>query len=495
MIYQELHTINTLFIGHPDEKLPDLYCPREEIISPKKILKCTRSSNKWIKFDDSFYYVKIPWDVCYTDYNTPIKSTYFYVLTNTPYLFQSILTSTNMTLWLSHWWSSSFLITSPIFKTNNKKFISKFEYPENTIDITDTINEFNELITNKSYSIGNGVILMLSMYRLGLLPESDITNALRTIFINGIGDYIQPISSIWEGYYYGHQIPHLADFPWYYGKLSINIINTFNTISDNLDIFVLLHNEQILVTSYQSALYPNFHKDLWEYYENNQRWLTGFNPDDDGGIVLPDIPGFINMILKNKNGWKWWCNNYTNYLNRITPIYTEEILFYTFHLYSISTTNYHKRIRVLWEHLYKCYFPENSLYGKLLMRILFKCNENDNRIPISFLIDTLKNNNINLFEKYYYKIYINYNNILEVIFPEINFAIIYNNTIFSLIKNSNNKNIIKYYKILEKRISMRLCTIYKLFGLGSLNNKAKYSHTIGDLIITYLKDNRDVLTL
>lgn len=426
-----------------------------------------------------FNYINIPWN---KKYSKDIKSTNFYVLSNFLIMFNTIHKNTNWVQWLRFWGLKPFLITTPIFKCNNKKYISKFTYPESVYDIGYS-DELEKLIATRSYTIANGYILFLALFRIGYITENQVIEALKECYtIN----YYQEVHYEWENLYYGHQIPHIADFPWYYGtsELTENILNILMPQRSGYD-FILSINNYYITPTFQSTMFPNFNSILWNKW-NHEKWIIDYRN------IIPDIPGFIQSIIKNKKTWNWWNLNKNEYLYRLNK-YNNDIFVYIFYKLKDCIKYSHKnRLRQLYKDiLNNC---ESESVRLFLVKYLLKIRIHDlldNRysyyrvfkIPPEFLLNCLKIHNIRL--------YIFDNTIYKPLSTPVN-LLIANDSIewtdinlykFLLLDNTVKSNI-------EKRILNRLCQIYRTFGLFKDSKESNY---VGVLLLEYLKKNLEYL--
>lgn len=486
MNYRELNILNTLLVAEPDRRLPPLYCPRDEIASPQKLSKIINKlywDGVYTHNNRNFTYINVPWNKTYSN---GIKSSNFYVLSNYIVMFNTVHTTTNWVQWLRFWGLKPFLITTPIFHTRQQKYISKFTYPETAVDVG-YHNELDVLIANRSYTIANGYIFFLALYRKGIIPEEIVLEALRECYTV---NYYQEVHYEWQDLYYGHDIPHIADFPWYYGtsELTENILNILMPNTFGFE-FILSLNNYLILPTFQSTMFPNLNTIMWDKWKYD-KWIIDYIRDDCR--IIPDIPGFIHSVIKNKFTWEWWNSNKKEYISRMSGYYGE-IFVYIFYKLK-NTRKYSERNRLM--HLYRdiinnCdgiyikYFLEKYLLKQRLNNLLKNRYSYYEvfKIPSEFIMDCLKIQNINLqiFDDRMYRT-LNVPVKLLIANDKIQWKEI-NLYKFIRLDKSVKKNI-------DKVILHKLCCIYKYFGLFKKSDTQNY---IGVLLLEYLKKNIEYL--
>jgi hypothetical protein len=345
------------------------YYPREEIAHPIKLKNIVENkSNIWKihRFENNnFYAIWIPWFKKYKFFNDIISTESFYVLTERPALFYTfneiidelmILNNykninnskyinnydyknnneiiNKIKQWLHKWWNTPFLITIPILYQNNSLYIINNILPYSNIDLKDydKTDYLNVLLANKSYTIANGLTLLLAYHRLGLI-NANITHTVLDDFIykNDL-NIIQNVTDDWHTLYYGNLIPHIADFPAYYictgpNFAHENVVDLFKSYFDfNLILSNIIPSVNVFTSPF-SAMFPYFNTCLWKEFYKQNIWAN--ISDNLNDIVIPDLVGFIHSILTTKKSWKFWCKNYNDLLISIQINYsTKEKLIY-----------------------------------------------------------------------------------------------------------------------------------------------------------------------
>lgn len=483
MNYREFNILNTLIIAEPGKVLPPLYSPRDEIAHPHKLYKLInkyRWDGVYEHNNRHFNYISIPW---VRSYSKKIESSNFYVLSNYTVMFNTINKDTNWKQWLQFWGLKPFLITTPVFKSRGSRYISKYSYPESICEIG-FADELNKLIESRSYTIANGYILFLALYRIGYIKENIVVETLiKSYNIN----YYQEIHYEWQDLYYGHDIPHIADFPWYYGtaELSENVLNLLmpRTLGYN---FILSINNYYITPTFQSTMFPKMNPILWDKWDNSgDKWITDYTKPDCR--IIPDIPGFIQSIITNKKSWNWWNLNKIEYIRRLNNHYNE-IFVYIFYKLK-NSTKYSEKNKL--KHIYRDILnkTEPDRIKDFLTKYLLKIRIHDLlnnrysyyevfRIPSQFIIDSLKihGERLQIFDDTIYKSLVTPVNLL-IANDNIRWSSI---NLYKFIKLDN-----RVSSVIDKRILYRLCCIHKYFS------DSRY--IIGTLLIDYLKRNREFL--
>lgn len=482
MNYREFNILNTLLIAEPRKVLPPLYSPRDEICHPRKLFKIINRRHwdgVYTHNNRRFNYINISWK---KQYSKNIQSSDFYVLSNYLIMFNTIHKNTNWIQWLRFWGLKPFLVTAPIFESNGTRYISKFTYPESIFDIGYS-EELEKLISSRSYTIANGYILFLALFRIGYIREEIVIEALKECYNN---NYYQEVHYEWQDLYYGHDIPHIADFPWYYGtsELTENILTHLMPQRSGFN-FVLSINNYNITPTFQSTMFPIFNSNLWDKWDH-EKWLTDYTN------IIPDIPGFIQSIIKNKTSWNWWNLNKAEYLQRLDNYYNEIFIYIFYKLKDSIKYSHQNRLRHLYKDiLHNCNSDRLRLF---LVKYLLKVRIHDLldnrysyyhvfRIPSEFLLNCMKIHNTRLciFDDIIYK----------SISTPVN-LLIANDTI-----EWTDINLYKFILLnsevkekIEKRILTRLLYIYRYFGLFKNSQERSY---VGVLLLEYLKTQKEVL--
>jgi len=475
----EIKLINNLLIGVPGKVLQPLFCQRDEIASPEKLKALLNIKNRDGIFTDNannnFHYIRVPW---IKEYREGIHSTNFYILTNNRLMF-NVKPTVNLSMWLEYWGHQTFLVTTPVFNKDGFKYICKHTYPESIIHIYDeTYSELTYLINNKSYTICNGYIYMLALYRLGILKEKAIIKALQDNYV--ANSYYHYVYIEWQSLYYGNVIPHIADFPYMYGtsQLSLNLINLLKPDIFPFN-FIISLNNNLIVQTFESTMFPDFNISNWKAL-SKKNWPRR--------NIIPDIPGFIDAIMKNKKTWRWWNLNKKDYLE-VLRNNSKDILYYIFYKYYISA-NGHRKLR----HLYKDIITNNDQLNDFVRTYLIKVRLNRllnscfslSDIPIQFIVDYMYN--IKLFDTSLFT------NLSQPIILIRSFDIIKwtHIDIYSFIRYDY-----KLYCVFERKIMNNLCKYYILFGMGRRKNALGINeyraYNIGNLILLTLKNKRSHL--
>ena len=362
MIFNELNLINQYYVVDPLNIVPNNLCPREEYADPRKIFKILYKAQKWdiIQiYDRWYYYIKIPWVKEYKSLkHSKIKSLYYYVLTDKPSLFKN-LPKNNFKEWLNDNWSKTFLISALVF-THNYKFLTYNSnsnryciYLNGCIDGND---EVRTIIYNNSYTICNGLILLLSLHRINKIKEGHLFNDLsiwyQSFSRNGI---YHIVDEQWEYIYYSNNISLIADLPYYYlcfgpNFSSKSIRSIFKTENYDELFSQYINGATISATNQNSIMYPYFNKDVMLEYNT-------YNEIMENDTYNIDISGYIQSIIVDDEVWNKWVyyKGYNiNYIlsshNSIVKL-LERVFRTCFYLYKFGSDNIKinkKKLRLLW---------------------------------------------------------------------------------------------------------------------------------------------------
>lgn len=452
----EIHLINNVIISEPNRYMLNICYPREEIAKPEKLLKVSKvTTREWndniyiSQYKKIFYYAKINWEVKYKDFNN-VHSKHFYILSECPSMFQfhntNIKSYKEWEEWIVKYWSKPFLITTPVFKTNANNFIINCSKPQfsgefyNASGSGSDIETIHQLLRYQSYTIGNGLILLLALTRLKKIKVKYVRNLVLNLF--NMHTYLQPIYSSWSELYYGKIIPNIADFPWYYnipdGKLLRILLSDYNN-----SIFIQYNN---LTTSLQSSCFPdNLNEKLWDIYETYNKWPLNYYQEYPTTEI--DIAGFIRAIVKNKTTWKWWMKNYIKYFDifKVRRKTIVKMLIFIFHMYNTNQSNI--RIKKLWNQVITFAYENNRNSFSLFVITYLSIHRN---IPIPLLKDILYE--CDIFKKYRVT-----------------------TSIFTYLRDENDPESF-YNLVLKKKITFRLL-ILKQFGYEISNIMANWFKT------------------
>jgi len=285
---QEFHLLNRTYITQPDTNTSAMFGIPEDIITPDKIKYILDNIDKCQKNNKNEYILKMTFNESL--YNFEKKQAY--MMTLNPFLFNSIPSDNPNEIfeWLINHWNDRFLITfsiyhNYIFDIEKVCFIKK----------TDKEIEFNNLIKNNQYTIGNGLILALSIYSLGNYWSSENFKEAFEQFLmvnyNKLNTFIQPE---WK-HYYKHYL-QISEYPFFYAFQYVPF-----------DIYSLIFN----YTKYKYNYYNYYNN-----YDNRMYFGTLYS-----AVINPTIEHY--KFMKNTHYTKFinLMNNYQNNLKIHYNIY------------------------------------------------------------------------------------------------------------------------------------------------------------------------------
>jgi hypothetical protein len=452
--------------------------------------------------------------------------------------------------WVINWWNTSFLISIPILHCNSGPFIINNTFPPERITLCDCLQQdyCEKLLDHQSYTIANGMTLILGLHRIKRI-SAYILKPLLDNFMKIESPFIyQDVSDTWSQLYYASSISQIADFPWYYTCMGPqfaheNIVEIFRPENiEDYDTHLFISQNQFVFTSPQCAMFPFFNPCLWERHNEMLPWLDPSNIDSENGDILyPDIAGCIHGILTTKGSWRWWKKNNFEMLTQIKNAYIsqekciEDLLQVCSHYYWFGSPYthkyYRKKIRYIWNCIIRVIDMNLSLIPRMIGRFIIKehlCQKfildgqpNQlwvNPMPFSMCKDFLRiyNSKISLYNTINFSIITNHSEILKRLFPdshsiEQKLRIVYENqqepTIIKVPSAVFNRSLITLFKYsfpdsalqtfyrfyIDKTIVTRLSIIYFTFGLKNYSTTQFY--TVGEIIIEFLKKNKDYLIL
>lgn len=515
MIFTEINLINQYYIVDPLNIIPYNLCPREEYADPHKIFKIlSLKQKKWNIiniYDNYYYYLKIPWNKKYNSLkHSNIESLYFYVITDEPSIFNHI-PKNNFKQWLECNSSKTFLISCPIF-TYNDKFITynSHIYPY-CININQSItiyDEIRDVVYNNSYTICNGLTLLLSLHRLNKIDQNLLYIELFDWYkkFNNDGIY-HIVNHNWENIYYTNNIALIADLPYYYLCFGPNfgsktIRDIFKTNDDYYEVFSqYVNGNSIYITKQNVIMYPYYDKELFDTINEDIDNDNNNNDENEIEKYNIDISGYIQSIISNKEIWEEWKYkkgfNINNILiNQTSSIFAilENIFKTCFYLYKYGSDNIKinkKRIRELWNicmdelDIDKIIVP--ILFNAMLFRniIIGKLNKNQ-LIPIVFIKDVLQKYNIDIYNNNTYKIKSNYfynlnNNYLSIQVNNNSKFVEINSNLYDIFKDNYGDIKLYYDKYIYDRNTKILCILSVL------------PYGISNPVINFLKNNKKYL--
>lgn len=187
----ELHLVNRIYISNAPKKNIFSLDEHEDVIEPFKIQEILNQLSD-IQWDPlhHMYILKCrvpkvyPYGMC---------REYFYMMTNSMNVFTLPEKEEDLYEWLINHWEDKFLITFPIYSYQDKTYT--FNIQEITFEAQKDI-DIHTMIQKKQYTIGNGLILLLSLNKWS---NDSLLNAIQRLFL--VRSKFETIKLFWMPYY------------------------------------------------------------------------------------------------------------------------------------------------------------------------------------------------------------------------------------------------------------------------------------------------------
>lgn len=552
MQYQEVNLFNTAFICPFTEKRPVSLYVREDIIDAQKIELVCHETTEWklVEYNDHAYYMAwIPLENRHTKVkNGKIKQLGFYVMTDTPSMFEVGHMHRNME-WLEHCWDKMFLMTTPVLQyvpassmhTMNMHmdyFISN-TYPLRKVLIVghSVHTTWMEMLQNRAYTFGNGLSLYLTMMKSGRISLFDGKQHIERMFHDFGIELFQPVNDRWMELYYGHPIMHVCDNHYFYCAMGnpcvpYEIFEMFAPHDDDV-IMNVAHGNTLVLSTVRSILLTNFRAEWWERLIGEAWYECPFDIQV-GDEYAPNLASFFLSMVRSKGSWNWWMTHRHEYIESLNEMLTryhspirvmENILQPVLHLYEHAQEYTPKlcysRLRTLWKQLLARFDPNCEHVVNLIQRWSLRYTFIHTlkvsgyisqpgwefQPPVAFMKDVVEiyGERCDLYRKYSLRIYTEYDRMIAHRFPALlnDGHVLRSNvdTIKVLQMAPKHSTYHTFYKtFVRARIDSRMMGIYH--GFGMLENKISTvpewkklpgMHTIGFLLLEYIQQNPNLL--
>ena len=258
---QELHLLNRIYIYPPGKKMLPYFGDSEDVITPDKVLN-TLNQLHTMEYDEtiqnSVLKLHLP-----KKYKNNIHRDTIYVMTKDREMFQNLKDLNYQDEeaifdWLLHYWQEAFLMTFPIYLYHDISYT--FNLKKLAFEISP--NNYHYLIEQGSYTVGNGVTLLLSLNSVGWISNEMTWNVLHR-FIEKISDdeWMYNIPDKWVMYYYPHNL-HIADFPFLYAFQFCDplVYQSLYSLTSNRLYYFMENNEYLYISNiFTVHSYPQKH--------------------------------------------------------------------------------------------------------------------------------------------------------------------------------------------------------------------------------------------
>lgn len=551
MQYQEINLFNTAFIPSFVEKRPIPLYVREDIIDAEKIAQICNDSTEWklVEYQDHAYYMAwVPLhNHCTRLKHGIIHHIGFYVLTDAPSMFDTAHNGHTMD-WLKHYWDKLFLMTTPVLKYVPKSsarthdvhidYFVPNKYPMQKVLVLDHSihTTWLEQLQTRSYTLGNGLTIFLSMIKSGQIPARIGKTCIQELFRRHGTELFQQVSDRWMELYYGHPTMHVCDNPYFYCAMGnpsapFDVFQMFAPHDDDV-VMNISHGNTRIVSTLRSVILTNFRPDWWDRIMGDA-WYEcplDINMEDE---YTPNIASFFLSMVRTKHTWQWWMSHHAEYLLSLRALLStyyspirmlEQLLQPVLHFYGHaqehSPTLCYSRLRMLWSQILTQFDPNCEYIIPMIQRWSLRYSFVHTlkvggyisqpgwefEAPVAFLKDVVQTyrEKCELFKPIQLRIYSEYDRMIVRTYPDLQHdtALRSNfNTVQVLqIAPPHSTFHIFYQTWLKPVMESRVCGIYR--GFGMLENKVSTVpkwrtvsglHTVGFLVLEHIKSHPDIL--
>ena len=454
------------------------------------------------------------------------KTLYNHILFDNIKMFQKLENSKyDIYDWLKQYWDTPFLISNPVFISTNdsniKYCFSNIKCTSIELNNSNIDEEYNQIITNGCFSIGNGLIIGLYFVSYGFWKEKDFINAilklidqkiLRSLFSNNKNHSLYFFTSL-KGYWselfniYPHQIiDNIFKYTFIFNSPNIyKFIYTLSNIEDNLIINNNIFDNEIYITSIFSYIKT---KHQYDFFKNTTNLIKSYR-DPLPQNLYNSVNNFtfnyyyrIDNIINSKKLYRYFINCNKSELKVLLFQKCEQINIDSI-LFNITKTicylykkyNKYKRNRLenIWRKINVIYYNKIIKILKYYFTYTILHKNNNSFIPIKlFKINIFRNNNFSYFKPFLIDIYID--NEIPYFLRKVDEKennITYETSwkdIFKYMDDNYNKS--EYKLCIEKKISRKLYYIYKI---TNNTENASYSYVNEIMKYFYYWDNKDEL--
>lgn len=552
MQYQELNIFNTAFIPPFTEKRPISLYAREDIIDTEKVLRACATNVEWklVEYQDNVFFstwIPLP--------NRSMKLKHgivhqlgVYVLTDTPSMFETVQRG-HAHEWLPHHWDKMFLMTTPVLKyvpkssshsldmhidyfVPNTYPLQKVLLPDHSVHTT-----WIDMLQARSYTIGNGMTLFLTMIKSGNIPAYTGKTCIQRLFQQYGVDMFQPVHGRWMELCYGHPTMHVCDSPCYYAAMGnpsvpYDIFELFSISHDDDVLMNIANGNNRIISTLRSVILTQFRPEWWERVMGTAWYECPLHirVEDE---YDPNLASFFLAMVRTKVSWKWWLAHQEEYLESLHALLSkyhapipmlEHMIQPVLHLYEhaqeYTPTLCYSRLRHLWQAVLRRFDPECKHLMQLIQRWSLRCTFIhvlktggyisqpgwEFEAPVAFLKDVVEiyGETCDLYRRIPLRIYSEYDQLIARTYPELHYDTALRSNFHTIkvlqLAPAHTTFHIFYKTFVLPRIESRLAGIYH--GFGMLENrmssvpswrKVGGLHTVGFLVLEHLREHRDML--
>lgn len=251
----EFHLLNRTYITPPGKNVSVAFGISEDTITPKKIKYIIDHIDECQMNDKNEYTLEIT--LAESLFNFEKK--HFYMMTTNLLLFKTIPLEDDPTLiydWLINCSGDRFLLTFPIY--------DNYIFDIHKMIFTKKVNEdleFNKLIENDQFTIGDGLIIAFSLYSIGYWSTNNFKIALEKFLITKYNKLNLNIPKEWMNYYRQHYL-HISNYPFFYAfqYVSYDIYSLMFNYKDEEYYYYVYYNDHnnrmYFGTLYTALIHP-----------------------------------------------------------------------------------------------------------------------------------------------------------------------------------------------------------------------------------------------
>lgn len=505
--YIEYNLINNIPILYPQSnKLNFLYCPRYTIANSEHILKCCEAQNNIIIYNNRYKYIKVYIQQTFKTLDNNVMSVFCFIVIDSSIEYNIDFSNTsNVFEWILNQDNHYILVTTPVLKYKNIYYNvandDKMSIIRHTMsEIQDDTKLVNKLVKTNCYTVCDNNNILISLYLNKYLTKKQFVEIFLQYKRRNIFHFIK---TKWFEFINQHRILNACDFPIVSLFAKPNLIdeNIYDLFDNNLftinNVYMQsFFKDSILFSTPITNLYPNVNSNILNiimknnmknsfFIGNNYRFGKYF--DDPNIRIKFDFYGLFSCIVSCKSIWLFWKSNEQEILKNISDTYCDgdnsiifDLLCPIFYIYNKGIegkTIKRSRIRCIWKKIILYFDIEYDVVFEHLIAVSDKIN-----IPYMFLCDMFFLRKIDFKCKY------------RII--SHNCHIFYHKTtLYDILQSHEHMNNVYYFhrNVLKKRILDIFVLLYKRFGL--FKNDIYYNdyHVVGEIIISYLENNKDYL--
>ena len=394
-----------------------------------------------------------------------------------------------------------------------------------------------DMLAARSYTIGNGMTLFLAMMKVGHIPTHTGKTSIRHIFHQFGVDMFQPVAERWTELYYGHPTMHVCDNPYYFAAMGTpcvpyEIFELFSLPNEDDVVMNASHGNYRIISTLKSVILTQFRPEWWERVMGTAWYECPLHIQTDDEYA-PNLASFFLAMVSTKPAWKWWLKHEEEYLASLHELLSrthapirllENLLQPILHLYEhakeYTPTLCYSRLRYLWKTLLRRFDPECKYVIQLIQRWSLRYTFIhvlktrgyisqpgwEFEAPVAFLKDVVEiyGDACDLYRRIPLRIYSEYDQLIACTYPDLRHDTALHSNFHTIkvlqLAPTHATFHIFYQTFLKPRIESRLFGVYQGFGMLENKNSSVSSwrkvnglHTVGFLVLDYLREHRDNL--